>query len=164
MLLAVDTNFLIHLAGGREVALDALEIMRERVEAGALVAGRTVLGELDNIEENGSLLERKLAGEAIGKMRAWQITPQDLSSVGETVVRRIAAGLLETGLLPAEERNDALILAEAAFSGCGMLITSDTHLLEIDVQCLRVLLQEHGVGVPLIIAPVKIKRLFGGRR
>jgi len=100
----------------------------------------------------------------IKRMRGWGITPHESSSVGEVVAKRVAADLLASGMLPEKERNDAMILGEAAFNGCDMLVSSDKHLLDVDAGRLRELLEGYGLGVPRIIAPWKIVRMFGGRR
>lgn len=52
----------------------------------------------------------------------------DLTDLQATIARSIADKLLEQGIIPPAERNDALILAEAAVPGCQVLISSDNHL------------------------------------
>ena len=50
----------------------------------------------------------------------------------QTIAERFAQKLLETGLLPEEEFNDALILAETAVESIPFLVTSDKHFLNMD--------------------------------
>ena len=64
------------------------------------------------------------------------------------------------GLLPDEETHDALILAEAALLGCGILLTSDAHLRGLDFQRLTLLLQDFDVAAPVIATPREIVRKF----
>ena len=59
-----------------------------------------------------------------------------------------------------EERNDALILAEAALLDCTMLLTSDAHMLDIPPGPLRLLLEAHDVSTPLIVSPRKLVSEF----
>ena len=58
----------------------------------------------------------------------------NLVPVGHGIVERNADKLQVAGLLPAEEYNDGLILAEAALLHCAILLTGDAHLRGLDFQ------------------------------
>jgi len=64
------------------------------------------------------------------------------------------------GLLPEEEVNDGMILAEAALLGCSILLTSDDHLRSMDFARLAFELQAFQAGVPVIATPREIVRKF----
>lgn len=72
----------------------------------------------------------------------------------------IASKVRGCGLLPDEETHDALILAEAALLGCGILLTSDAHLRGVDFQRLTLLLKDFDVAAPVIATPREIVRKF----
>ena len=80
--------------------------------------------------------------------------------VGHGIVERIADALRRKDLIPVAERNDALVLAEAALLGCGILLTSDAHLRDMDFQSLTLLLQGFDVAAPVISTPREIVRKF----
>ena len=132
--LAVDTNLLLDLA--RE--LDAAHEMREVFQAAGytLLAGPTVFEELGFAALHGKEADRVLAQRAVANAAGWGIKPFDLSDAERTIAERFAGRLLEYGLLPQDEFNDALILAETAVSGVPLLVTSDRHLLDVDADAL----------------------------
>jgi len=63
-------------------------------------------------------------------------------------------------LLPGEEIHDALILAETVLLGCGVLLTSDSHLREVDHEQLTWGLSAHNLQSPVIATPREIVRKF----
>jgi hypothetical protein len=97
------------------------------------LAPPTVLAELHEQSVN-SLLPRKreLARIALVKLLAWDVVPLHLSAVEAGIAERLANRFLELRLLPAYECHDALILAETALAKVPLLVTSDSHLLDID--------------------------------
>ena len=90
----------------------------------------------------------------------WGIQPVNLVPAGHGIVEVIAAKVRARGLLLDEETHDALILAEAALLGCGILLTSDAHLRGLDFQRLTLLLQDFDVAAPVIATPREIVRKF----
>jgi hypothetical protein len=74
----------------------------------------------------------KLARAALSKLPQWDIQPMSLSAVELTIAERFAGKLMERRLLPENECNDALILAEASLAAIPLLVTSDKHLLDMD--------------------------------
>lgn len=67
---------------------------------------------------------------------------------------------MEHHLLPAAELNDARILAEAAVLGCLLLVSQDSHLLEIDAFRLNLVMHELDLSVPVISTPRDLIRRF----
>jgi hypothetical protein len=63
-------------------------------------------------------------------------------------------------LLPAAEVHDALILAETVLLGCSVLLTSDSHLREVDHEQLTWALSAHNLVSPVIATPREIVRKF----
>ncbi len=132
--LAVDTNLLLDLA--RES--DAAHELREVFQAAGytFLAGPTVFEELGYAALHGNELERTLAQQAVAQAAQWGIQPFQLSDVERTVAERFAQRLLDRGLLPEDEFNDAAILGETSLAGIPLLVTSDKHLLDIDAAAL----------------------------
>jgi hypothetical protein len=84
----------------------------------------------------------------------------NLVPVGHGIVERIAQEIRRKDLLPTEEVNDSLIVAEAALLECGMLLSGDAHLRGVDFQRLTLLLQGFDVAAPVIATPREIVRKF----
>jgi rRNA-processing protein FCF1 len=161
-LVAVDTNFLLDLAAKTAVCWDALTTIRERLPRCIILVPPTVIDELsfafDNPED---LNEQRLAGIALQNLRAnWKFQPVDLVPVGHGIVECIADKIRARGYLPQEEKNDSFILAEAALMHCALLISADGHLRDVPAGPLKLLLNEHDVGCPLIVSPWKIVNEF----
>ena len=92
--------------------------------------------------------------------RAWNIQPMDMVAVQHDTALRIGRHVRSLGLLPHEEVNDGLILAEAALLKCSILLTSDEHLRGIDFERLTFELQSFDVSAPLIATPREIVKKF----
>jgi predicted nucleic acid-binding protein len=75
-------------------------------------------------------------------------------------VEELARAVRVRGLLPKEEVHDSLILAEAAFLGCALLMTSDEHLRGVDHEHLTLVLHPFDVVPPVIASPREIVRKF----
>ena len=90
-------------------------------------------------------------------MREWGIEPYDLKSVGHGITEGFARRLIEKRLLPADEFNDGLILAETALAHIPILATSDKHLLDIDESDLKLIFDERDL---FQVAPLHPKRLL----
>ncbi|MBM3836090.1 MAG: hypothetical protein FJ403_23065 [Verrucomicrobia bacterium] len=78
------------------------------------------------------------AGHAATQVEGWRITPFDLSPVDHAIAEQFARHLLIKELIPDDELNDALILAETSLAGIPVLVTSDQHLLGIDEDALMI--------------------------
>jgi predicted nucleic acid-binding protein len=156
-LIAVDTNVPLDLAERKEDVRDAMEIIRRRLKPGRVLWTPTVLQEIVFLSiQADTMRERRLASEALRSLSKWQMEAVNLIAVGQGVVERVADRLTESGLLPSEEYNDALILAEAAFLGSAILLTSDAHLRGLDFQRTALQLKAFDVEMPVIATPREI--------
>jgi predicted nucleic acid-binding protein len=161
-LVAVDTNFPLLLANGNHDALDALAIVRQRVRPVEILIPPTVLGELRyQAESDPDRKQRELARHALTQLRPqWHFHPADLNSAQEAIVAEAARRTLIVGLLPQQERNDAAIIAESAVLNSILLVSNDSHLLQIDHRRLGLLFRELDLPVPLIVSPREIVNKF----
>lgn len=167
MLIAVDTNVLIDQALGEADVIDALDIIRKRIPKAQFVVLRTVIEELawaaiyDSGSEAGGA-----ASTALQCMTEWGYQPMDVLPVGRGITEQISRQLRAKRVVPDEEENDASIIAEAALIGCGMLLSSDGHMLDAQdhPQLLQVLRDADVAGDKLFIArPRTIARKFDNR-
>ena len=84
----------------------------------------------------------------------------NLVPVGHGIVERIADHLQEARLLPVQEYNDGLILAEAALLGCAILLSGDAHLRSLDFQRASLELKAFDVEMPVVATPREIVTKF----
>jgi hypothetical protein len=133
--LALDTNLLFDLASGLDIAHSFREAFQQK--GYSLEAGPTVLLEAHYLYENGIPAQRRLAATALSKLLLWKIQPFDLRAVDHGIAEQFCLRLHRRGLLPDEEINDGLILAETALAEIPVLVTSDKHLLHIEESQLR---------------------------
>jgi predicted nucleic acid-binding protein len=161
-LVAIDTNFPLLLTDRDNTALDALDVVRERMRPGEILVPPTVQGELlHQAESDPDPVQRALAKKALIQLRSrWHFHPADLNSAQEAIVREAARKILFAGLLPAAEIHDALIIAESAILNSILLVSNDSHLLKTDHRRLGLLFRELDLPVPLIISPREIVRKF----
>ena len=85
------------------------------------------------------------------------IEPYDLKSVDHGITEQFARRLIQKRLLPAEEFNDGLILAETALAHIPILATSYKHLLDIEESELKLSFDERDLSH---VAPLHPKRLL----
>jgi len=163
--LAVDTNFVLDLARQRDVAHDALEVIRRRIRGAQIVVVPTTLDELINKANNDpDSKQRECAGRALARMRReWGMVTVELGDLQNITARFIANKLLDQRVIPLKEHNDARILAEAAVLECQVLVSSDGHLREADAAQLAFALGECGVPTVIVRRPDEIVRMFAGR-
>lgn len=93
--------------------------------------------------------------------------PLNIIPAGKGITEQIGLKLRMRGIIPDEEENDALIVAEAALLGCSILLSSDHHLLDAQENPrFRETLREASVqGDQLIIAtPRRIATQYFRRR
>ena len=159
-LVAVDANVLFDLAEDLDDVVDALSVIRERLGDPRFLTPPTVQHELANWALRGDGQKRESAHKAIRLSQSWPIVPVNLIAVRHGIAERIAEQIRDLGLLPDEELNDSLVLAESALLGCSMLLTSDEHLRGIDFERLTLELQAFDVTAPVIATPREIVRKF----
>jgi predicted nucleic acid-binding protein len=159
-LIAVDANVLFDLADGLDDVVDAVSVMRERLRDARFLIPPTVQHELANWALRGDAQRRESARRAIRLSQSWRMVPANLIAVRHGIAERIAERVRERGLMPDEEINDSLVLAESALLGCSMLLTSDEHLRGIDFERLTLELQTFDVAAPVIATPREIMRKF----
>jgi predicted nucleic acid-binding protein len=150
---ALDTNFLLHLADGKENVSLAWEVA---IEKGiSLFATGVVLDELLDLTRNSdNPRARSLATKALSGFRTrWKIQPVSLTDVEQTIAGLFAIACLDQGLVPDAERNDALVLAEASVKNIPFVISSDGHLLNIDRGSLTLLCHSRHVTVVSVLHP-----------
>jgi hypothetical protein len=75
-------------------------------------------------------------------MLKWDLFPISLPSIGVGLAAMFARDLAHSGLLPPEEYNDGLIVAESALAEIPVLVSCDRHLLQIPEDRLLVLLSD----------------------
>ena len=160
-LIAVDTNIPLDLADRKEHALDALDVLRRRLKPGRILITPTAFQELVYLTEQGdTAADRDQAARALRGLARWGLDLVNLVPVGHGIVERIADKLQDSGLMPAEEYNDGLILAEAALLGCAILLTGDAHLRGLGFQRASLELKAFDVEMPVIATPREIVNKF----
>lgn len=154
--LSLDANIVFDLAGGKDFAHDFREIFQSK--GYALVLPPTAAHELHVIFTDGdSEAERELARTALTHLKQWGIRPFDLDSAAEAICEQLVRGLLRQRLIPEDEFNDGLILAETSLAEIPLLVTSDKHLLNIDEDALLLAFNEADLSP---VRPVHPKRLL----
>lgn len=160
-LVATDTNVLMHLADGVEQVIDAVQTIQKRIPGCRLIATATIIQELAFKADFGEEAEKSLAKKALSQsIREFKIEPWNLIPAGHGITEIIGQKLRDEGLLPDEEKNDAMLLAEAALLHCSILLTSDSHLRSIPHDRLTMILNQSDVRTPLIATPAEIVQKF----
>jgi rRNA-processing protein FCF1 len=161
-LVAVDTNVLMRLASEHAATVDAWELIRRRVRPVQFLTPPTVLDELRNVaRDDPDPSVRQAAYLALRDLRTrWQFLPVDFNAVQEAVAENAARHVLESRLMPCAERNDTCVITEAAVLDCILLVSRDSHLLEIDRERLALLLRQLDLSAPVIASPEALLRKF----
>jgi len=161
-LLAVDTNFLIDLAADDDNALDCLAIIRKKLPSAPILVLPTVIQELADIasrrDESRSKLLAIKALQSI--LKPWGFRPVNYVPVGHGIVEETARKIRAGGLLPEEEINDSLIIAESALANVTLLISSDGHMKNIGHRKLKAILEGCDLTDTIIAPPWKIVHDF----
>lgn len=161
LLVALDANVLMDLGDESETIIDALATIRQRLRSPRIVILPTAQQELIHIARQGDTeKERQKALAAIQAARRWRIVPVNLMPVEHGIVDRIAECLRASDLLPQEEVNDSLLVAEAALLAARLLVSSDEHLRGIDFMRLNIVLQDFDLMPPIIATPAEVVRKF----
>ena len=158
--LSLDANLVFDLAADKDFAHDFRELFQRK--GYGLVLPPTAAHELHVIfTEGDSAAERELARTALTHLKQWGIRPFDMDSAAEAICEQFVRGLLRRRLLPEDEFNDGLILAETSLAGIPMLVTSDKHLLNIDEDALLLAFNEADLSP---VHPVHPKSLLRALR
>ena len=159
--IAVDTNILFDLAQEVELVIDCLETIAKRIPSSSIIVLPTVIVELRKRAKSGDPKEQAMAAEALSKiLNPWGFVPVNFISVGHGIVEQIGRKIRARGLIPEEEIHDSFVVAEAALYGATMLVSSDSHIKDIDQQILKIELDASDVHCPLIASPWKIVNTF----
>lgn len=152
---ALDTSFLLALVVGDDNCLTVVDWL-SRLNIYPLVTG-TVLQELADIELNDSdPFIKGNAKEAQSCIPVWGFLSVPLQPAENGIVKVIASKLVESGVLPDEHEDDGLVVAEAAFQQCSILITYRETLLESEGEGLAFMLLENDVSDLFIVSPEHI--------
>src|ERR1035441_5502346 len=127
--LSLDTNLVFDLAREQDFAHEFRETFLQK--GFGLMLPPTAAFELHVICFRGETEEeREWARVALVNLRRWGIQPFDLDSTSEAIAEQFARRLLHLGLIPPDELNDGLILAQSSLERILLLATSDKHLLD----------------------------------
>jgi hypothetical protein len=141
--------------------MDALSTLCRRLDPQRLLITPTVFQELVYLADAGDTVDdRRKAARAMQCLAKWKLDLVNIVPVGYGLVEQIADRFQEIGLLPAEEHNDGLILAEAALLDCAILLSGDAHLRGIDFQRASFELKSFGLQAPVIATPREIVAKF----
>jgi rRNA-processing protein FCF1 len=140
-LVAVDTNVLMRLVEGHEATIDSWNLINRRLKPVQFLVPPTVLDELaSKTLDDPDLAVRLTAQKALADLRyRWRFQPVDFNAVQDAIATNAIRCLRESGLIPYEERNDAAIVVESAILNCILLVSRDSHLLDIDHERLTLL-------------------------
>lgn len=153
------------LARREEHVVDAIELIRRRLPGPAFLVLPTVIQELTFIARQGDTAREQVDGrDALGGIRRWSFHPINFIPAGHAITDSIASKIRAAGLLPTQEVNDSLFVAEAALAGCTLIVSSDRHLCDIHQSQLNQLLKEADVSAVVVSSPRKILREFSARR
>jgi hypothetical protein len=154
--LSLDTNVLFDLAAELDFAHDFRETYQSKDYA--LIAVPTVIAELYFFLEHGAADEERLARGAMENMADWDIHAAPLAGSQIRVARSVGKRIRDFGLLPAEELNDAFIIGETSVMEIPLVVSSDSHLLEMDHEKLRSICLDLGVTAAFPASPRRLLR------
>ena len=161
LLVGVDTNVALDFAGRCEAVVDAIHTICRRIGSEALCVPPTAIVELGHAADFGETAGKRAAARRfLQQHRNWNFQLIRFVLVGHDQVVRVGERLRECGLIPQDEVNDSLVLAETASLGCRMLLTADEHLRGIDFERLTFELQTFDLAPPVIATPREIVRKF----
>jgi predicted nucleic acid-binding protein len=159
---ALDTNVVFDLARDLDQAKTLREIALEK--SYTLHIPPTSIEEIAHKSIRGSTVEQKLAHRALRQLSLWQISPLTFPEGSDVIAERFSAFLRSRGVLPHDEVNDGVILAEASLGNAALLVSSDSHLATIDPDELRLLFEDRGLTPVPVMTPTKLLRIFEKQR
>jgi hypothetical protein len=163
-LIAVDTNVLYDLAAHEEDVADAIATIRSRANDPDFIIPLTTAQEVAHqILINGPAYDLAVlvTQEAVP---VWKFRPVPAVGVPNAFAASIGDDLRRAGLIPDEEKNDALLVGESAILDARMLLTSDDHLLDMDFGRAASIVSSYGFSMPVIAEPHEIVRRFFQKR
>jgi predicted nucleic acid-binding protein len=162
-LIAVDTNVIIDYAVGDDVVLDCFSTISRRIPKSIIFVLPTVIQELTSIafDDQETREKRQIVGIALHSLvKLWGFQPMNCIPVAHGIAEQTAYKLRKNGIIPYDEVNDSLIVAEAALVGVQLLLTNDTHLRDIDQTLMRNILDSCDLKTPVIYSPHRIVKDF----
>jgi len=162
MFAAVDTNFLLGLAGDDDDALDAVDTLRRRAPGLSIVATPTPLLELGFFRDQTEDLRLQAASAKVLACfkPLWGFQVATLDRDKQRRITKVGDHLRRVGLLPLAERHDSFILAEAALIEASLLITQDSELRGVDYPRLVFELGRFKLHPPVLATPAEIVHKF----
>ena len=160
--LAADTNLLLDLADQDEDVLDAVAVIDQRLPEADWLVSPAVLDELAFLADSGDTPKlRQSARRAFQDFQSGQrFRPLLDIPFPADYVKQVAAEIRHRELVPVGEVHDSIVLAEAAFLECALLLTSDAHLRRLDHELLTLILKPFDLMPPVIATPREIVRKF----
>lgn len=161
---ALDTSFLLKLSAGEEHC-EAVIDWFARINVYPVITG-TVLQELLDVElKDPKIQNRERAHEAKQNIPIWGFVCIPSDDVSTAISKIIAGKLFEKQALPDDCHNDALVIAEAAYNDCKILITERKLLLDsVNFDTIRLVLFESDVSDLVTISAEFIAKYLERRR
>ena len=121
-----------------------------------------VLDELANhLAVDSDPVVRDSVKKVLRELRSrWRFQPVDFTAVQDAIADNAMRRLRDSGLIPYEERNDAMIVAEAAVMNCFLLVSRDSHLTDLDQDRLKFLFGQLDLPTPFIATPETLLKKF----
>jgi rRNA-processing protein FCF1 len=156
---ALDTNFVLDLAGRDPAAKKLAEVLQAR--RFSLLITDTVIQELADKAEDEKDEAHEEAVFALAHIREWKITPVLLKPLQRGYAEQFSEYVRRQGLLNTSEKNDGEILAEASIAEATFVISSDAHLCRIDEHLLRVAYSDKGLDPVTVVNKKKMLKTLG---
>src|SRR5258705_727238 len=133
-LVAVDSNILLALAEEDDEAIDAWEVVRNRIRPALIIVPPTVLREVGHQAEDPAHPEvQAVARKALRELRfPWMLQPVVLRSDQTDLAQLAREAVRRSGLLPSPKRNHAIIFADCAALPFLLLVSHRSHLCGLD--------------------------------
>jgi predicted nucleic acid-binding protein len=148
------------LAAREPFAITALQTFQDN-KISTLIPPR-VISELQHHLEAKDPAKLQRARAVVACIQAWKFEPVLLDDAKKRNVKTVAEALLDGGLIPPREVNDAYILAQCTQMEIDFLVTSDHHLLEIDREDLhRFYKEKNRLYKVEIVSPRLLARRLG---
>jgi PIN domain len=162
--LAADSNLIFDLAEDKDFAHTFREVFQSlgyAVEVPPTVVQELAFKAFYSRSGANDLVARRetdLAREGLRSLLSWGLRPFDLLPAGHGIAEQFAYALHHKQLLPPEEFNAGLILAECSLGGLPLLVTSDHHLLDIAPEPLRLCFESRDLTPVAVAHPKSLLR------